>query len=503
MRRIVSAVGAISLTVPLMVVSPASVPAATSGYVGVTFGFDSGTLRGAPYDNQGNRIYNVPMFRPTGDLTVFWDNYVEQLVTAGVDFVAVNTRGYVPGSAAPSGSGDPRILGGLVAAINRRGVAGQLKIAAFDDTPASLTDKKNQVKHHTGGYEPKFDLGDATGAGEGGYQYYWDYNLREFYRQVPDSVRFKLDGRPLVYEWSIGDFAFSNQGNGNASRLLQYVRSHAQSEFGFNPYIVVDQNWPQEDPTTVDNVDGVDNWFGVPGPGYTQNTFKNNKYGVAVPGFRFVSGSTNMVIDPRHGQTYAANLAATAGSGAKVTLIEGFTDWQENAAVMRTAEGGYDQRLTDYPNQMLNITRRYSRTPFPSTLRIEAESADSVFDTTSTNTLGTYRDGSLDVERTPDSGGGWDVGATAAGEWLEWKELPIQGTVRLRARVATPNTGATLRFLVDGRAGPTVTVPNTGNWQTYQTVDAGSFTLPTGSYHTVRVEFPNGNLNLNFWTASP
>jgi Domain of unknown function (DUF5010)/DUF5010 C-terminal domain len=476
--------------------------AATAGYLGVTFGMDTGTLAGAPYDNQGNAIYNVPMYKANGDLTTFWDDYVEELTTAGVDFVAVDVRGYVPGSAQPDGGGDPRILTGLVDAINRRGVSGQLKIAAFDDTPASLTDKKNQVKHHTGGYDPPFDIGDATGAGEGGYQYIWDDNLRAFFAAVPDSMRFKVDGRPLVYEWSISDFAFNNQGSGNAAKMLGYVRSHARSEFGTNPYLVVDQSWLSEDPSVSSQIDGVDDWFGVPGSGSSLVSFNGATYGVAVPGFHFAAGSTTMDIDPDHGQTLASNLAATAGSGAKITLVEGFTDWQENAALTRTAEGSYDQRHTDYPGQMIGTLRRYSRTPFPAATRIEAETADSYSDTTAGNLWGVYRDGGIDIQRTTDSGGGWNVGGIATGEWLQWQQVPLQGAVNLQARVASTNGAGQLRFVVDGKPGPTVNVPDTGDWQTYQSVAAGGFTFAAGTYHTVRIEILSGDFNLDYWTAT-
>ncbi|MCF3961607.1 DUF5010 domain-containing protein [Streptomyces fuscigenes] len=476
--------------------------AATTGYLGVTFGMDTGTLAGPPYNNQGNAIYNVPLYKSTtADLSGFWDDYVEELVSAGVDFVAVDVRGYVPGSAQPNGGGDPRILTGLVDAINRRGVSGQLKIAAFDDTPASLTDKKNQVKHHTGGYSPPFDIGDTTGAGEGGHQYFWDNNLRTFYAAVPDSMRFKVDGRPLVYEWSISDFAFTGQGNGNAAKMLSYVRSHAQSEFGVDPYFVVDNSWLSEDPSVSAQIGGADGWFAVPGNGRSMTSFNGATYGVAVPGFHFAAGSTNMNIDPDHGQTLSANLAATAGAGAKLTLVEGFTDWQENAALTRTAEGSYDQRHTDYPGQMINIMRRYSRTPFPAALRVEAETADSYSDTTSGNQYGAYRDGGIDIQTTSDAGGGWNVGAIAGGEWLQWQDLPLQGTVNLQARVASTNATGRMRFVIDGQPGPTVTVPNTGDWQTYQTIDAGTFSFAAGTYHTVRIEFLTGNFNLNYWTA--
>ncbi|MBM9505852.1 DUF5010 domain-containing protein [Actinacidiphila acididurans] len=475
--------------------------AATTGALGVTFGFSTDTLNGN-HQNQGNTIYNLPMYLTTGNNAAFWDDYVEELTTAGVDFVAVDVRGYVPGRAVPDGGGDPRVLTGLVDAINRRGVGGQLKIAAFDDTPASLTDKKNQVKHHTGGYTPPFDIGDATGAGEGGYQYIWDDNLKEFYSRVPDSLRYKVDGRPLVYEWSINDFAFTNQGNGNAAKMLAYVRTQAKAQFGVDPYFVVDQSWLQQDPTVSAQIGGVDDWFGVPTPASTLATFNGATYGAAVPGFHFASGTTTMNIDPNHGQALVNGLTATVGKGAKVTLVEGFTDWEENAALLRTADGGYDQRHTDYPGQMINIMRRFSKTPFPAATKVEAETADAYLDTTAGNAWNAYRAGDLDVQATTDTGGGWNVGGIASGEWLEWEQLPLQGTTDFQVRVASDNSAGRLRFVVDGVAGPTVSVPATGGWQTYQTVDAGSFAFATGTYHTVRIEFLTGNLNLNYWTAT-
>jgi len=44
-------------------------------------------------------------------------------------------------------------------------------------------------------------------------------------------------------------------------------------------------------------------------------------------------------------------------------------------------------------------------------------------------------------------------------------------------------------------------VPNTGGWQTYQTIDAGTFQFNTGTYHTVKIEQLNGGQNINWWQA--
>jgi hypothetical protein len=479
---------------------PGRAPGAT-GSIGVTFGMNSGTLNGGPYPGNGNTIFNLPLYKGSTDRTSFWDNYVEELVSSGVDFVAPVLRGYAPGSAVPNGGGDPRLLTELVDAINRRGVADSLKIAAFDDTPASMTDKKNLAVHSRGGYDPPFDVGDADGTGEGGYKYIWDYNLRAFFAAVPNDLRFKIDGRPVVYEWSLSNAFFTNQGNGNAARMLQYVRDRANAEFGVDAFFNLDHTWMSMDPAVSTVADAMNAWFNMANGGRSLVTFNDRSYGVAVPGFHVVRDATNMVIDPNHGQTFADNLNATVNAGATATLVEGFTDWPENAAVWRMAAGTYSERRVDYPNQMLNILRRYSRNNFPTDLRVEAEAADGFSDTSPGNLYGAYRSGDIDIQPTADSGGGWNVGSIAAGEWLQWQETPLQNTVTLMARVATPNTTAKFRFVVDGVAGPTITAPDTGGWQSYQTMDAGTFSLPAGRYHTVRLEFLGGSFNINYWRA--
>lgn len=598
--------------------------AGANGDIGVTFGFEQTTISGRNTSGD-HAIYNLPMYKANGDMTAFWNNYVDELLAAGVDFVAPVLRGYVPGRPVPDGGGDPRELSRLVEAINRRGAADRLKIAAFDDTPASMTDKKNFIAHRTGGYTPTFDMGDVNGTGEGGYQYIWDNNLRAFFAAVPDNLRYKIDARPVVYEWSINSFAFRNQGNGNAVRMLRHVRERALAEFGVNPYFNLDTSWLKMDPATRSETDAINGWFTMPaGNGMTLTTFDaianddevtytgnwtystnrpygnyNNdlhytyavgaaaeypfsgtgiqyfaetqgnagtvdvyldgvrqgsvdlrtpsrlaqqlvyektglangphtikivntssgaasadmfrildsrsgvygrKYGVSVPAFNFVSPTVNRVVDPAHGQTMADNLNATVNAGATTTLVEGFTDWGENASLWRAAPGTYAERQYDYPNQRLNILRRYSKNPFPTDLRIQAEGADSYSDTTAGNQWALYRDGDLDVERSGDTDGSWNVGLIAGGEWLQWQEVPLQGTVTLKVRTAVPHDGSMLRFVIDGVAGPTITLPNTGDWQSYQTVNAGTFTFSAGSYHTVRLEMLGGSLNLNYWS---
>jgi hypothetical protein len=472
---------------------------ADTGALGVTFSFETNSIDGGPYTN-AFPVYNMPMYEAnTGSAESFWLNYVEELVSAGVDFVAVDTRGYLPGSSVPNGVGDPRELTALVSAIDKAGDAGKLKIAAFDDIPASMTQKMNQTLHGTDGYSPPFDFSVTTGAGNGGYKYLWNDDLEAFYQAVPSSMLYKINGRPLVYLWNDDDYAFTNQGNGNSARYLTYVRGQAESTFDENPYFVVDSTWIKKDPAVANVAQGEDDWF-TTSSSSTDQSFGGNSFGVGVPSFEEVNSTTDRVIDPNHGTTLVDNLRNTVGTGAALTLFEGFSDWPENAALWRTEPGGYGTTHRDYPSQDINILRRYSSTPFPATLTVQAETADTVSGAAG-NPFHVYRS-DLGVQPTTDTDGGWNVGSVNAGESLTWQQLPMQNTEDLKVRVASPNSGTKLRFVIDGVAGPTIAVPDTGAWQTWTTVDAGTFQFKPGTYHTVELQFLTGGFNVNWWQAT-
>jgi hypothetical protein len=468
----------------------------SGNFLGVTFGFPTDTLAGTGYGTVSGPTYNVPMYQPDGNDAHFWDSYVEQLQTAGVDFVAPTIRGSIPTKPRFDAGGATWRVADLVAAIKRRGAS--IKLSALDDTAASLTGMKNEDKHTKNGYNPKFDVADVNGTGEGGYKYFWTYNLEEWFKAVPADMRFTIGGRPVIYEWSLADAFFTNQGNGHAAAMLSYVKRQAQAEFGVAPYFIVDDTWVRMDPAVANVTDGVNNWFTL-AHSYTLAAFKGQTYGVLAPGYSIGTGSTLRNIDANHGNTLKTGLQSTVGAGALVTLVESFSDWKENCTLWRGRPGTYAATRYDYPNQMINILRQYARDPLPAGRRIEAEGADSFHTATPGNVFGKYRD-DLNVLTTTDGGPGWAVGGTTAGEWLQWQEIPLSGTVTIKARISTMAAGHTIRFDVDGKAGPVVTLPDTGSWTAYQTVDAGVFTLTAGGPHTVRVTFLDGGLNLNYWS---
>jgi DUF5010 C-terminal domain len=75
-------------------------------------------------------------------------------------------------------------------------------------------------------------------------------------------------------------------------------------------------------------------------------------------------------------------------------------------------------------------------------------------------------------------------------------ELQSGGSFTVDARVASVWSGTTLRLEIDGGPGATLGVPNTGSWQSWQTVHAPAFHLGAG-VHRLRVVTDTGGLNLN------
>jgi hypothetical protein len=69
-------------------------------------------------------------------------------------------------------------------------------------------------------------------------------------------------------------------------------------------------------------------------------------------------------------------------------------------------------------------------------------------------------------------------------------------------RVASPNAGRTLRLEKDAGATQlgSVTIPNTGSWQTWTNV-AHNVTLPAGTY-SIGIATSTGGFNLNYFTIT-
>src|SRR5262249_45387680 len=128
----------------------------------------------------------------------------------------------------------------------------------------------------------------------------------------------------------------------------------------------------------------------------------------------------------------------------------------------------------------------------PATLpgTIEAENYDkggegiSYHDTTVGNSGGAYRSNSVDIKVTTDSSGGYNLKSVRAGEWLAYTlDVTGAGTYSLDVRVASLGTGGTIHFALDGaNVTGAIVLPDTGGWNTWQTVTKTGVVLPAGTH---------------------
>ncbi len=123
-------------------------------------------------------------------------------------------------------------------------------------------------------------------------------------------------------------------------------------------------------------------------------------------------------------------------------------------------------------------TAPYSGSPIAIPGTIEAEQFDNggegiaYHDTTGGNSGGAFR--STDVDLEPASGGGYDVGWMAAGEWLNYTvTVASAGAYTVQFRVASLGAGGAFHLEMNGaNVTGRLTVPDTGGWQNWRTVSA-------------------------------
>ncbi len=105
----------------------------------------------------------------------------------------------------------------------------------------------------------------------------------------------------------------------------------------------------------------------------------------------------------------------------------------------------------------------------------------------------------VQTENTSDSGGGLNVGWIDAGDWMVWNtNLPSSGTYTVEYRVASPNSGGSIRFEQGGGGTVygTIGVPNTGGWQNWTTI-SHNVQLNAGQ-QLVAIYVPSGGYNINW-----
>ena len=139
---------------------------------------------------------------------------------------------------------------------------------------------------------------------------------------------------------------------------------------------------------------------------------------------------------------------------------------------------------------------------------VQAENYDTggqgvAYNVTSVNgTANSYRSDGVDLETTTDTGGGYDVGWTAAGQWFKYTvNVATAGTYTVGLRLAAPNAVTDALHIASASGtnlSGNVNAPATGGYQAWTTVNV-SVTLPAGT-QTLTVDQDNAGWNINYLT---
>jgi hypothetical protein len=137
---------------------------------------------------------------------------------------------------------------------------------------------------------------------------------------------------------------------------------------------------------------------------------------------------------------------------------------------------------------------------------VQAENYDTggqgvAYNVTSVNGSGnSYRSDGVDLEATSDSGGGYDLGWTAAGQWFKYTvNVATAGAYTVGLRLAAP-TAVSDALHISNSSGASLTgnvaAPATGGYQDWTTVNA-TVTLPAGT-QTLTVYQDAAGWNINY-----
>jgi len=102
----------------------------------------------------------------------------------------------------------------------------------------------------------------------------------------------------------------------------------------------------------------------------------------------------------------------------------------------------------------------------------------------------------------PLHGGGWYVGNTAGGEWIQYDKVYFSsGSYRFTGRVACTTSNSVIRVEVDGTAVQlNVPVPNTGRADSFTNLHLGQTNISQGT-HTLRIVFGSSGESLDWFMA--
>jgi hypothetical protein len=481
-------------------VSSVNIPPTGGAYTNISATFS---------DPGGTHNYSFVFLRNPGDSELFLLNWME----FQGDGVSLNQAPF----------------GGVV-----RGIPGTIQAEDYDNGGEGIAYHDNETANNGGAYRPSegVDIETTSDTG-GGYDVGWTgagewieytvnvtntgvYNLEVRYASPGSNgvLHVEFDGLNKT-----GPIGYTNTGG------WQTWQSLFRNGIGLNAgqqvmRVSLDTNSPN-----TGNIGNLN---------YFRFTFVSNNTPPTV-------SMTNPVVSARFASAQNITLGATAAdSGGSVSRVDflvngiqvgsdstapyGFV-WTNVAAGQYTlAARAVDNVGLATTSSPVNITVTNGRAPFygvPIKIPglVQAEDFDGGgegvayhdSDISNNGNAGSYRPTSVDIEGTGDTGGGYNVGFTAGGEWMAYTvNAVVEGSYSLAARVASSGNAGTFHIEIDGtnRTG-TITVNDTGNWQVYTNLTTSNIFLRAG-LHDVRIAMDTsggngtvGNYNyLNFTVTS-
>lgn len=104
----------------------------------------------------------------------------------------------------------------------------------------------------------------------------------------------------------------------------------------------------------------------------------------------------------------------------------------------------------------------------------------------------------IQTENTSDTGGGLNIGWVDNGDWMEYatENNSSLTNFKITFRVASPNTDSKLDYYIDNKLIKQISIPNTGGWQTWKSIN-DEITINSGK-HYLKVVASKGGFNLNY-----
>ncbi|MCU1682348.1 MAG: coagulation factor 5/8 type domain protein [Amycolatopsis sp.] len=194
-----------------------------------------------------------------------------------------------------------------------------------------------------------------------------------------------------------------------------------------------------------------------------------------------------------------------APTGSATITGNNVTGLRSGATPYANSSGGFTASVSGNSWQNSAGEAPYGGTPAAAPGTVPAENYDTggqgiAYNTSSVNgNANGYRSDGIDLESTSDTGGGYNLGWTAGGQWFRYTvNVASAGRYTVNLRVAAPSavTGALHLSSASGSdLSGAVAIPATGGWQNWTTVTA-AVTLPAGR-QVLTLNQDNGGWNIN------